>query len=113
MKSIEVPYSKTLTKAMPLATRHLIKCVPAPDPVPRVALTHHCSRLPPASAFLCEVHVQQLQLDELYAVLSAVKASELSEAKAIQRLSVRRIGRGWRSTPEPHWCWRSTWGGDP
>jgi AbiTii-like protein len=29
MKSIEVPYSKTLTKAMPLATRHLIKCVPA------------------------------------------------------------------------------------
>src|SRR4029453_15931970 len=31
MKSIEVPYSKTLTKAMPLATRHLIKCVPASD----------------------------------------------------------------------------------
>src|SRR5215475_13001013 len=29
MKNIEVPYSKTLTKAMPLATRHLIKCVPA------------------------------------------------------------------------------------
>jgi IS1 family transposase len=46
------------------------------------------------ASFLCEVHVQQLQLDELYAVLSAVKAGELSEAKAIRRLS--------RS---PHWVW--------
>jgi hypothetical protein len=44
--------------------------------------------------FLCEVHVKQLQLDELYAVLSAVKDGEISEAKAIQRLS--------RS---PHWVW--------
>jgi IS1 family transposase len=44
--------------------------------------------------FLCEVHVQQLQLDELYAVLSAVKNREISEAKAIKRLS--------RS---PHWVW--------
>src|SRR5262245_60287703 len=44
--------------------------------------------------FLCEVHAQQVQLDELYAVLSAVKAGELSEAKAIRRLS--------RS---PHWVW--------
>jgi len=44
--------------------------------------------------FLCEVHVTQLQLDELYAVLSAVKEGEISEAKAIKRLS--------RS---PHWVW--------
>jgi len=44
--------------------------------------------------FLCEVHVQQLQLDELYAVLSAVKEGAMSEAKAIKRLS--------RS---PHWVW--------
>ena len=44
--------------------------------------------------FLCEVHVKQLQLDELYAVLSAVKDGEISEAKAIKRLS--------RS---PHWVW--------
>ena len=44
--------------------------------------------------FLCEVHVQQLQLDELYAVLSAVKEGTMSEAKAIKRLS--------RS---PHWVW--------
>jgi IS1 family transposase len=47
-----------------------------------------------SASFLCEVHVTQLQLDELYAVLSAVKDGELSEAKAIRRLS--------RS---PHWVW--------
>jgi IS1 family transposase len=44
--------------------------------------------------FLCEVHVNQLQLDGLYAVLSAVKDGDLSEAQAIRRLS--------RS---PHWVW--------
>jgi len=47
-----------------------------------------------AAYFFCEVHVKQLQLDELYAVLSAVKDGELSEAMAIRRLS--------RS---PHWVW--------
>jgi len=47
-----------------------------------------------SASFLCEVHVEQLQLDELYAVLSAVKDGDLSEAKAIKRLS--------RS---PHWVW--------
>jgi hypothetical protein len=36
---------------------------------------------------LCEVHVTQGQLDELYAVLRAVKAGGLSEAKAIKRLA--------------------------
>src|SRR5215475_9637190 len=46
------------------------------------------------SYFLGEVHIQQLQLDELYAVLSAVKDGEMSEEEAIQRLS--------RS---PHWVW--------
>ena len=44
--------------------------------------------------FLCDLHVKQLQLDELYAVLSAVKEGEITEAKAINRLS--------RS---PHWVW--------
>jgi IS1 family transposase len=47
-----------------------------------------------SASFLCEVHVEQLQLDELYAVLSAVKDGDLSEAQAIKRLS--------RS---PHWVW--------
>jgi len=43
---------------------------------------------------LCDLHVKQLQLDELYAVLSAVKEGTMSKAKAIKRLS--------RS---PHWVW--------
>src|SRR5437879_5141220 len=36
--------------------------------------------------FLCDVHIGQLQLDELYAVLSAVKDGEVSEDEAIERL---------------------------
>jgi IS1 family transposase len=44
--------------------------------------------------FLHDVRVTQVQLDELFALLSAVKASEVSEAEAITRLS--------RS---PHWVW--------
>jgi IS1 family transposase len=44
--------------------------------------------------FLHDLRVTQIQLDELYALLSAVKDGEVSEAKAITRLS--------RS---PHWVW--------
>ena len=44
--------------------------------------------------FLCALHVKQLQLDELYAVLSAVKGGEITETQAIKRLS--------RS---PQWVW--------
>src|SRR5713101_4322112 len=47
-----------------------------------------------ASYFLCDVHVQQVQLDALYAVLSAVKDGQMSEEEAIRRLS--------RS---PQWVW--------
>jgi hypothetical protein len=43
---------------------------------------------------LHDVHVTQVQLNELYALLSAVKDGELSKAEAITRLS--------RS---PHWVW--------
>ena len=46
------------------------------------------------SYFLCEVHVHQVQLDELYAVLRAVKEEQMSTEEAIQRLS--------RS---PQWVW--------
>ena len=35
---------------------------------------------------LCEVHVQQVQLDELYAVLREVKSGALSQDDAIKRL---------------------------
>jgi IS1 family transposase len=44
--------------------------------------------------FLCDIHVRQLQLDELYAVLRAVKNGELSEDEAIKRFE--------RS---PYWVW--------
>jgi hypothetical protein len=44
--------------------------------------------------FLCEVHVEQLQLDELYAVLRGVKDGESSAKKAIKRLERCR-----------HWVW--------
>lgn len=44
--------------------------------------------------FLHDVDVEQGQMDELFALLSAVKDGEVTEAKAIQRLS--------RS---PHWVW--------
>src|SRR4029450_10821904 len=44
--------------------------------------------------FLHDVHVTQVQLDELFALLSAVKTGEVSEAEAVERLS--------RS---PHWVW--------
>ena len=44
--------------------------------------------------FLCDVHVRQLQLDELYAVLRSVKDAEISEDNAIKRLERSR-----------HWVW--------
>src|SRR6266536_5391598 len=44
--------------------------------------------------FLHHVHVTQVQLDELYALLSAVKAGEVSDTEAIQCLSL-----------SPHWVW--------
>jgi IS1 family transposase len=43
---------------------------------------------------LHDVRITQVQLDELYALLSAVKEGEVSEAEALKRLS--------RS---PHWVW--------
>src|SRR5215470_7521061 len=47
-----------------------------------------------AAYFLCNLHLEQLQLDELYAVLRARKAGEISDEEAIQRLE--------RS---PYWVW--------
>jgi hypothetical protein len=44
--------------------------------------------------FLCDLHIEQLQLDEVYAVLRQVKAGEISDAEAITRLE--------RS---PYWGW--------
>src|SRR6266853_1075677 len=47
-----------------------------------------------SASFLCDVHVRQLQLDELSAVLREVKSGEISEDEAIKRLE--------RS---PYWGW--------
>ena len=44
--------------------------------------------------FLHDVRVTQVQLDELYALLSAVKDGEVSEAEALHRLA-----------RAPHWVW--------
>jgi transposase-like protein/IS1 family transposase len=44
--------------------------------------------------FLCDLHLEQLQLDELYAVLRAFKAGEITDDEALQRLE--------RS---PSWVW--------
>jgi IS1 family transposase len=40
--------------------------------------------------FLCDVHVTQLQLDELYAVIRALKAGEIREDDALKRLESSR-----------------------
>ena len=39
-----------------------------------------------AAHFLCDLHVEQLQLDELYAVLRDLKAGAISEDEAMERL---------------------------
>jgi hypothetical protein len=44
--------------------------------------------------FLHDLHIEQVQMDELFALLSAVKDGEVTEAEAVKRLS--------RS---PHWVW--------
>src|SRR6266446_2196286 len=47
-----------------------------------------------SASFLCDIHVRQLQLDELYAVLRGVKDGESSADDAIKRLERSR-----------HWVW--------
>ena len=42
------------------------------------------------SYFLCDMHVTQLQLDELYAVIRALKTGEISEDDALKRLEGSR-----------------------
>ena len=49
--------------------------------------------------FLCDLHVQQLQLDELYAVLSAVKDGRSVRPRRSNACRVPRTGSGWPSTP--------------
>jgi hypothetical protein len=58
-------------------------------------LVEAAEQLNPFSAyFLHDLHLNQVQLDELYAVLSAVRDGNISEAEAIEWLS-----------QSPHWVW--------
>jgi IS1 family transposase len=47
-----------------------------------------------SASFLCDLHLEQLQLDELYVVLRALKAGEINDDEAMKRLE--------RS---PYWVW--------
>jgi hypothetical protein len=47
-----------------------------------------------ARYFPCDVHVRQVQLDELYAMLRDIKDGALSEDEAIKRLSHHLTGCG-------------------
>jgi len=47
-----------------------------------------------SASFLCDLHLEQLQLDEVYAVLRDIKAGEISDDEALRRLE--------RS---PSWVW--------
>src|SRR5262245_36906689 len=47
-----------------------------------------------SSYFLCDLHVEQLQLDELYAVLRDLKVGEISGDEAMKRLDC-----------SPYWVW--------
>jgi len=60
-----------------------------------------------SSHFLCEVHVQQVQLDELYAVLSAVKDGQMREEEASGVCRARRSGSGPPSTRRASCSWPS------
>jgi len=61
---------------------------------PRICRPETWERAPFAAYCLCDLHLEQLQLDELYAVLRERKAGAISDEAAIQRLE--------RS---PSWVW--------
>src|SRR5215467_10742757 len=44
-----------------------------------------------SASFLCDVHVEQLQLDELYAAIRALKTGQISEADVLERLEPGRL----------------------
>ena len=68
---------------------------PIPTPILGwlVEAAEHLEAFSPGT-FSRDLHVEQVQMDELFALLSAVKDGEVTEAEAITRLS--------RS---PHWVW--------
>jgi hypothetical protein len=70
--------------------------------------------------FLHDVHVTQVKLDELSALLSAIKAGEVSEAMAMEHLSrsphwvwtaLDPVSKLWLTidVETAHWRWRNMW----
>src|SRR6266446_4364927 len=74
------------------AVAHVFEVDPNPVLAGLVEVAEHAAAF--SQCFLHDVRVTQVQLDALFALLSAVKAGEVNEAEAITRLS--------RS---PHWVW--------
>ena len=63
--------------------------------------------------FLCDLHLEQLQLDEWYAVLRAVKDGDLSEDEAIRRLERSPYGVWTAMDPRANCWWWSMWAAAP
>jgi hypothetical protein len=63
--------------------------------------------------FLCELHLNQVQLDELYAVLSAVRAGDLSEARPLSGSHDLPTGCGRPLIRRASCCSVSRWGNAP
>src|SRR2546425_7152382 len=63
--------------------------------------------------FLCNLHLEQLQLDALYAVLRDLKAGEINNDEAIRRLerAPSWVGRRW--TPRANCWWWLMWAAAP
>jgi hypothetical protein len=55
--------------------------------------------------FLCDLHSNQVQLDELYTVLRDVHNGDLRAEEAIQRLERSPPGGGPRWSPRANCCW--------
>src|SRR5215470_12495480 len=63
--------------------------------------------------FLHDIRVRQVQLDELFALLSAVKDGRSVRLRPSSAWSGRPGGSGSRWTPRASCCWRSTLGSAP
>jgi hypothetical protein len=74
------------------ATARVFEVAPKTVPQWLAEAAQHLRAL--SASFLCQLHLEQLHLDELYAVLRACKAGEITEEDALERLE--------RS---PSWVW--------
>jgi hypothetical protein len=59
-----------------------------------------------SASFLCDLHLEQLQLDELYAVLRDLKGGVINDDKALKRLERSRYWVWTAAAPSP---WPNAW----